>query len=137
MKFGLLARAYAPFQVFGGIFHGDDRGATVRSEVTSRIKAWVVFDPLSGTTEAIHAMSDRSSWILTGDSAVATPTAKVLSTRRGPDYVHMSLHIRGANPMTPPGTPDIDMWITMTASVRSSHLNVNATLSGDQFPTRS
>ncbi|MDB4986007.1 MAG: hypothetical protein JWN04_1185, partial [Myxococcaceae bacterium] len=39
MKFGLVMRAYAPFNMFGLAFHGDNRGPSTRSDVTSRVKA--------------------------------------------------------------------------------------------------
>lgn len=134
MKFGLIARSYAPFQVFGGVFHGDGRGPSTRSDVTSRMKAWVVFDPISGSIEEPQARSDRSRWILGPQSAIGSPSVRVTLSQHGRGHLHFRLHVRGCNPMTPRGTPDIDLWLTLTASVRASLLNVHAILLGDQFP---
>jgi hypothetical protein len=134
MKFGLVARAYAPFKVFGGFFHGDNRGPTTRPDVTSRVKTWVVFDPMAGKVYDAKALSDRSSWTLGDRTAVGLPGARVDAVSSGKGFMHFHLHAWGANPMTPKGTPNIDMRVIMTVSLSQGHLNVEAVLSGDQFP---
>ena len=134
MKFGLVLRAYAPFDWFGMAFHGDNRGPTTSSDVTSRVKAWVVFDPTTGEIGYPSAKSDQSSFVaILPFTATATPHAKLSAVMKGKNSLYFKLHAFGANPLIP-GSPNIDMYVAMTANVGDSRLNINVQLSGDQFP---
>lgn len=135
MKFGLIVRSYAPFDTFGGGFHGDNRGPTTASNVTSRVKAWVTFDPMTGKVDKPEAKSDESRhpWF---QPKVGVPTARVDSTRLGPGWIHFRLSFAGANPITPRSvSPTIDTSVALTAAIGKGHLNINAELKGDQFPS--
>ena len=83
MKFGLIMRAYAPFKVFGGPFHGDNRGPTTSNSVTSRVKSWVDFDPVAGAVGSPHAKSDKSSVIVIPHHAPGHPMTRVSVVKRG------------------------------------------------------
>lgn len=133
MKFGLIMRAYAPFKVFGGPFLGDARGPTTSSAVTSRVKSWVDFDPVAGTIGSPHAKSDQSGVIVVPLRATGIPMTRVSLIKHGPNWISFRMHAAGANPLVP-GAPNIDMVITITASVARGGLNINAQLGGDQFP---
>lgn len=133
MKFGLIMRAYAPFKVFGGIFHGDNRGPTTSDKVTSRLKAWVDFDPVAGTIGSAHAKSDMSSTVVVPYRGTGVPMTRVSVATVGKQTIYLKLHASGANPLVP-GSSNIDMVLGITANVTSNSLNVQADLGGDQFP---
>lgn len=134
MKFGLVMRAYAPFEWFGLVYHGDGRGPTTSSNVTSRVKAWVVFDPVAGAVGYPSAKSDESSFAaILPFTATGVPHANLTAVKRGKNSIYFKLHAFGSNPLMP-GAPDIDMQVAITAKLDSARLDIHAELSGDQFP---
>lgn len=134
MKFGLVLRAYAPFAWFGLAFHGDDRGPTTSPGVTSRVKAWIVFDPVTGEIGYPSAKSDESSYVaILPFTSTAVPHAKLSAVKKGKNSLYFKLHAFGANPLLP-ASPNIDMHLSMTANVDGVRLNIHAELAGDQFP---
>lgn len=134
MKFGLVLRAYAPFEWFGLLYHGDGRGPTTSSNVTSRVKAWVVFDPVSGAVGYPSAKSDESSFAaILPFTATGVPHANLSSVTKGKNSIYFKLHAFGSNPLMP-GAPDIDMRVAMTAHVDGARLDIHAELGGDRFP---
>jgi hypothetical protein len=134
MLFGLILRAYAPFRRFGGVYKGDGRGATTSSSVTSRVKTWVTFDPVTGGVGKPSEKSDTSHFAV-GPSwtAVGIPIGRVSAVKVGRNAVYFQLHSSGSNPLFP-GAPPIDMHVAITASLDANRLNVAATLTGDAFP---
>jgi hypothetical protein len=135
MKYGLIIRSYAPFESFGvPPFHGDARGPSTSSKVGSRMKAWVVFDPTTGRVEPPQAKSDESHllvWPHTRKTEV--PRVRIDAVQLGSNWLHFRLSAAGANPVLP-HSPDIDVRAAVTVSVGKGHLNINAELTGDQFP---
>lgn len=133
MMFGLVLRAYAPFAYFGAAFKGDNRGPTSSPNVTSRIKSWVDFDPVAGTVGLAHAKSDASHWIIGTYSEIGMPVSRVVNVRRGVDSLYFELRSAGSNPLVK-RAPPIDMAVALTTAVRPGRLDVQARLTGDQFP---
>jgi hypothetical protein len=137
MKFGIVLRAYAPFQQFGVFYRGDNRGPTASSNVTSRVKAWVWFDPVAGKIGSPGSKSDDSHFaglfsIVTYHTA-GIPNSRISSVKVGSNSIFFRLFASGSNPLFP-GAPPIDMQVSMTANVSSNRLNISAELTGDNFP---
>jgi hypothetical protein len=115
-------------------FHGDNRGPTTSPSVTSRVKAWVVFDPTTGDIGYPSAKSDESSFVaIIPYTRTETPNASLSAVTKGKNSIFFKLHAFGANPLVP-ASPNIDMYLAMTANVDSARLNIHASLTGDQFP---
>ena len=134
MKYGLVLRAYAPFKRFGIAFAGDARGPTTSPDVTSRIKAWVVFDPIAGTVEDPRAKSDASKYVaVISHRATEAPMTRITRESAGSGWVNFQLHASGANPLVAK-SPPIDMHVSISANVSRDCLNINSQLNGDRFP---
>lgn len=137
MKFGFIVRSYAPFPTFGiPSHHGDNRNASTASSATSRLKAWVAFDPIAGIVETPHAKSDTSTiylgWL--GDySKTGVPEIRIDSVQLGKAWLHFRLHAAGKNPLIAVAA-DIDMHAAVTVSIDKGNLNITGELTGDQFP---
>ena len=98
----MVMRAYAPFAWFGMAFHGDNRGPTTSSTVTSRVKAWVVFDPVTGEIGYPSAKSDESSFAaILPFTRTAVPHAQLSSVKKGKNSIFFKLYAFGANPLVP------------------------------------
>ncbi|MDB4987972.1 MAG: hypothetical protein JWN04_3150 [Myxococcaceae bacterium] len=137
MNFGLILRAYAPFKRFGGFYRGDNRGPTASSAVTSRVKAWVWFDPIAGTIGSPESKSDEShfagmfSFIKYNTAGI--PNSRISAVKVGSNSIFFRLSASGSNPLFP-GAPGIDMQVSMTANVCNQRLIISADLTGDSFP---
>ena len=134
MLFGLILRSYAPFHRFGGVYKGDDRGPTTAPKVTSRVKTWVTFDPVTGSVGKPSAKSDASHFAI-GPSWTATgiPIGRLSGVRSWKNGVYFQLHASGSNPLFP-GAPPIDVHVGITASIVPGRLDISASLTGDGFP---
>lgn len=134
MKFTLHLRAYAPFDTFGGIYHGDGarRGSTTSPAVTARIYAWVSFDLAARTAGVAEARSDPSSIMGLPLKRTARPKAICRSVKVA-GGLFLQLEAWGSNPLAP-GAPDIDVRARLEFAVASGHLGVSGSLEGDLFP---
>jgi hypothetical protein len=135
MNFQLILRSYAPFSSFGvPPFHGDARGPTTSPKVTSRLKAWVNFDPVASTVSQPDASCDETLQVTFGVRGKEIPKVRIDSVKLGKGWMHFRLNTSGANPLLKPASPDIDLHLSITVSLTKQHLNVNAELKGDAFP---
>jgi hypothetical protein len=135
MAYQLIMRSYAPFKSFGvPTFHGDGRGPTTSAKVTSRLAAWVTFDPAKGTVGVPDGKCDETIMLSNNSRATEVPKVRVDSVKLGTGWMHFRLNASGANPVLKPGSPDIDLHVSFTVGLTKQHLNVNADLTGDAFP---
>jgi hypothetical protein len=102
--------------------------------VTSRLAAWVTFDPAKGTVGKPDAKSDETIMLGTNSRATEVPRVRIDSVKLGTGWMHFRLNASGANPVLKPASPDIDLHLPFTVSLTKQHLNVNAELKGDAFP---
>ena len=135
MSFQLIVRSYAPFKSFGvPTFHGDGRGPTTSAKVTSRLAAWVTFDPAKGTVGKPNGKCDETIMLSNNSRATEVPKVRLDFVQLGTGWMHFRLNASGANPVLKPASPDIDLHLSFTVSLTKRHLNVNAELKGDAFP---
>ncbi|EKT3966589.1 RHS repeat-associated core domain-containing protein [Flavobacterium psychrophilum] len=134
-------RSFAPFQYFGGYFHGDgeNRGFTTSATATSRVQQTFTADPTAGTMSGVKTWSDPSSHPVLG-SSTATPSGgvsdfKQTANKDGSNTVTFNSTMSGANPLVP-GSPDIDVKtsFSLTENTKAGTLNVNISQTGDRFP---
>jgi hypothetical protein len=132
-NFTLFVRAFAPFDTFGLLFHGD--GATRRPTTspcaTARIHAWVGFNPLAGTIGQALARSHESTYRWARHGRTAQPQVKASAVKLS-QGIFVQLDAWGANPLIP--SPDVDVRVRIEAASVAGRLNLSASMSGDLFP---
>jgi hypothetical protein len=124
----LYIRSFAPWDSFGGGFHGDGRTFSTSPSVSSRISAHIRFKVPEMTIVSSEIHSDPSSHPLRGPRT-ATPTLYVDGS--GPHYL---ISYEGANPLVP-HSPNIDVLVDVTAQYQAP-LGVcfEGNVLGDGFP---
>lgn len=132
--FVLHVRAYAPFDTFGAVFHGDGsrKGATTSAAATARIHAWAGFDPTTGTHGMATAESDPSRFVGSKFSRRAKPKAFARGIKVA-GGLFLQLDAWGSNPLAP-GAPDIDVRVRADFSISRGSFCASLALEGDLFP---
>lgn len=147
IPYPIMVRAFAPFKKFGFGFHGDNRGYSNTPSFatdhgpTARVHQRILFDTdksslksyawssptfrtadHSGAKRATPSVSFTSNFVVKEDDGVKTFT--------------FGSHVAGANPKTPKGTPDIDIFsnFEITENKESGYLAFSGNLKGDNFP---
>jgi len=143
----LVFRRYAPFSEFGGGFEGDHRiNASTSLNDTARTIGIIGFDRTSigsitgssSGTRYIGAGKKIENFIGTKTSSVSTSVnSKIISLNQ----IAFTASTAGANPMTPPGSPDIDTyvdfkaeWLVQPNSDIATHIRFSGKIRGDNFP---
>jgi len=134
-------RSFLPQESLVGAFSADDRGFSLseasRSRVHSRV---VVHGGEDGFSDRIDegAYSDRTfnPWLGKGPIInTAEPRLQATVTASDDDGVALAMHHAAADPLTPPGTPDVDVHSAVAIRRTSpEHLTVDFRIAGDGFP---
>ena len=132
MSWVLDFRRYAPFNSFGGGFHGDGRSVP-DYEGTSRTRGVVEFDPAAGTAKGTGSsgVSYHVAWPSYQKTATTSCTVSKL-TRTGRD-LRFTVHTAGSLPLIP-GAPDIDTYIDFSVTRLGDKLVYGGLVRGDNFP---
>ncbi|MCK0203072.1 RHS repeat-associated core domain-containing protein [Ornithobacterium rhinotracheale] len=142
IPYPITIRAFAPFKKFGYGFHGDNRGFTTYQGVSSRMTNWIAFDTdkTSITTGGYSSPTYHTKF--PNYKKTAHPTVKFrdgLSITKKGDLktFKFGTHSKAANPLTPPGTPNIDIFsdFTITENKKAGTLSIRGNLTGDNFPS--
>ncbi|MDY3525982.1 RHS repeat domain-containing protein [Riemerella anatipestifer] len=142
IPYPITIRAFAPFEEFGYGFHGDNRGFTTYQGVSSRMTNWIAFDTDKTNITTGGYSSPTYHTKFPNYKKTARPIAKFRDglsiTKRG-DFktFKFGTHAKAANPLTPPGTPDIDIFsdFTITENKKAGTLSIRGNLKGDNFPS--
>lgn len=140
-------RSFAPYETFGGGFHGDGskrgfttaKGVAEGGTVTARVQQSFTVDPTGATVTGNKGWADKSSHPLLGEATATVSSSitgfKASSDDAGNSTVSFTANMAGANPLVP-GSPDIDVHtnFTLTENLEAGTLNVNAVQTGDAFP---
>ncbi len=131
MAFQLIFKRYAPFNYFGGGFHGD--GRTTASLVGSA-RTWgiVDFDIDKGVIK-YSARSDPS-WHKLAPSIKRTGVPKIVLSKEklSPNRLVFTAHTAGALPI--PGAPPIDTFVDFDIDSSTGTIVAKGVLRGDNFP---
>lgn len=132
MLYNFWFRRYAPFAEFGFGFEGDKRTAASTSfSDTARTSGGCSFGP--NFVGPGYGTSSGTRHKLSQASAMSKVTSSVTVATRSLSIVRFTAMTAGANPMVP-GAPDIDTFVDLTATFRSSELILDGTVRGDTFP---
>jgi len=141
IPYPITIRGFAPFKHFGFGFHGDDRGYST-GNVSARVHQVINFDT-DKTSITTNAWSSPT-WKTSDPSNKKTATPSVRFTRdsvidpKGDNTTFdFGSYVRASNPLTPPGTPDIDIYsnFSITENKKAGILSVSGSLRGDNFPS--
>ncbi len=146
IPYPITIRAFAPFNYFGGGFHGDRRSySNVRSYTndtgpSARVHQVINFDT-DKTTMTTTAWSSETSHRFLPGSMRETPSvnfidkAKLRESGNSKTY-DFGTHVKGANPMVP-GAPNIDVFsdFSITENKKAGTLSISGSLTGDNFPS--
>jgi RHS repeat-associated protein len=139
-------RSFAPFPVFGGNFHGDNRGYSLAlgvkegGAITSRAQQTFTVDPTKGSHTDPKSWSDPSTHPWFG-TKTATDKGKIedfkaSSDQNGNSTVTFTSELAASNPLVPL-SPDIDVIteFKMVENTKAGTLDITATQTGDHFPS--
>ena len=137
--FGPTVSMYSVPVPLAGAFHGDGRGFSLDASspgVTSRVNALLEVNVESGTSGRSKAWCDPSHgpWQGVGfqETAVGTPVA-TFAVARSDAIVNATIEYGAANPLIATA-PDIDARGEYVLIPGSGTLQIDATITGDQFP---
>jgi hypothetical protein len=142
IPYPITIRAFAPFNTFGGGFHGDgaNRGFTTSSNATARVHQKINFDT-DKTTLTTSAWSSPSSHRFLPGSATATPSVGftgdyTIANKGDSKTFDFGTHVAASNPMVP-GSPPIDVFssFSITENKKAGTLDISGKLTGDNFPS--
>lgn len=142
IPYPITIRSFAPFNYFGGGFHGDGakRGYTTSSTATARVHQRIDFDTDKSKISAKAWSSPTSHRLLPGSntakSSVEFTDGFKTKTSGAAKTFMFGTHSKGANPMVP-GSPNIDVFsdFSITENKKAGTLDISGTLTGDNFPS--
>ncbi len=133
-------RSFAPFQYFGGGFHGDNRGFSSSRGVTSRVSQSFTLETETGGLSNVNTFSSSSSHRFLPGELTANPYGSVGVTRsnysNGFNSHGIGAEYAGANPFIP-GSPDIDVFssLSVVEDTKNGTVTISGALTGDNFPS--
>ena len=142
IPYPITIRAFSPHTTFGFGFHGDGRGYSTNLNATARLHERINFD----TDKAgFTAIAWSSKTFMTSDpSGAKRAIPSLLFTKnlaighRGDSKTfNFGTSAASANPKTPPGTPDINVFsdFSITENKKAGTLSITGKLTGDNFPS--
>lgn len=142
IPYPITIRSFAPFEYFGGGFHGDgaNRNYTLDPNATARVHQRIEFDTDS-TTLQTNAWSSPTFHSLYPDFQMTeTPAIEIgdfnIIENGTSKTFNFDTHYAGANPLTP-GAPSIDVFsdFSITENKANGTLKIEGSLTGDNFPS--
>ena len=148
VPYPITIRSFAPFVCFGFGFHGDGRGySNVPSYAsgqgpTARAHQRILFDT-DKTTISTYGWCSRTFKVASpGEWKTAKPTVSFtrdfsIITSGNTKLFTFGTHSAAANPLTPPGTPTIDVFANFSIfeNKQAGTLQISGELTGDNFPS--
>ena len=126
IPYPITIRGFAPFKEFGFGFHGDGRGYST-GNVSARVHQKINFDT-DKTTMTTTAWSSPT-WKTSDPSNKKTAIPSVNFTgdftikQNGDNKTFgFGSHVAAANPLTPPGTPNIDIFSNFSIKIGRAHV---------------
>ena len=140
IPYPITVRAFAPFKSFGFGYHGDGRGYSTSSGVTARSHQVINFDTdkKSISTRVWSSPTfkvGKPEGAKTASPSVTFDKGLSISDENGAKTFSFGTHSKAANPKTPPGTPNIDVFTDFSITSTIGSLSVKGKLTGDNFPS--
>jgi RHS repeat-associated protein len=139
IPYPITVRSFAPFNYFGGGFHGDgaNRGFTTSSTATARIHQTINFDT-DKTQLKTNVWSSPSSHRFLPGTITGSPTVSIdnftIANNGDSKTFNFGTHSKGSNPFIP-GSPNIDVLSNFSITESNGLLSVSGDLKGDNFPS--
>ena len=137
IPYPITVRAFHPDKYFGGGFSGDNRGYST-ANATARVTQKLNFDTDKSSITA-EAWSSKSHALWGTFESRATPSQEITSfttsTDEGGKHFGIGAHVASANPLTPPGTPDVDIFSSLSITSKDNTLSITGKLTGDNYPS--
>ena len=139
IAYPITIRSFAPWDHFGGIFHGDgeNRGFTTSLSATARIHQTIDFDTDRTTIEpTVSSSTSRIRFIgLPSESKPSVVKKGPRITSDGDSRTfEFSTHAYGSIPQLFGLGPNINMFSDFTITEREGLLSISGSLKGDNFP---
>ena len=130
--FELVFKRYAPFNSFGGGFHGDGR---VTPNILGSARTWgiVQFTVSEGITSRSAKSSPTFHKMIPSFQREQQPRITISGERKTPDVFSFTAHTEGSNPLVP-AAPDIDTFLDLSLIVGHESISITARMRGDDFP---
>ena len=142
IPYPITVRSFAPFKDFGFGYHGDIRGYSTNPTASARVHQNINFDTDRNFVSANVWSSPTYKVDNPSGSRTASPTVEftsdlAISKIGNAKTYSFGTHSAGANPLTPPGTPEIDVFsnFSITANSKTGNLSISGRLTGDNFPS--
>jgi len=139
IPYPITIRSFAPFNYFGGGFHGDgsNRGFSTSSIATARVHQRINFDT-DKTHLKTNVWSSPSSHRLLPGMITGSPTVSIdnfsIANNADSKTFNFETHSKGSNPYIP-GSPNIDVFSNFLITESDGLLNISGDLKGDNFPS--
>jgi RHS repeat-associated protein len=149
IPYPITVRAFAPFRTFGFVYHGDNRGysntpsyAKNDQGPSARLHQRILFDTDKSSLSSYGWSSKSYKEGNAQDSRRATPELSftkglAISQQGDSKTFEFGTHAASANPKTPSGTPNIDVFsdFSITENKKAGTLKISGKLTGDKFPS--
>ncbi|PWG81170.1 RHS repeat domain-containing protein, partial [Pararcticibacter amylolyticus] len=138
IPYPITVRAFHPDKYFGGGYSGDNRGYTT-APATARVTQRLLFDTDKSTLTS-QAWSSKTHALYGTFESRAMPKQKISSFTSstgsdGAKHFGIEAHVASANPLAPPGTPDVDVFSSLSITSKDNTLSITGKLTGDNFPS--
>ena len=142
IPYPITVRSFAPFKLFGGGFHGDNRGFSTSSTASARVHQFIDFDTDKTTLKTNVWSSPTWHTAAPWYQKTAIPSVEIekgsFKIVKSGDVSKFTFRTQysGANPLTP-GAPNIDVFadFTITEDKSAGTLSIYGKLTGDNFPS--
>lgn len=137
IPYPITVRAFHPDKYFGG-YSGDNRGYTT-AFATARVTQKLLFDTDKSSLTS-EAWSSKTHALYGAFESRATPKQEITSftsstSDDGAKHFGIQAHVASANPLAPPGTPDVDVFSALSITSKDNTLSITGKLTGDNFPS--
>ncbi len=134
MSYLLVFKRYAPFESFGGGFHGRGDSRPSYPDV-ARTWAGVPFDRSGVTGAGVGAASPTTHRTTRSSEYISNVRVTVTNARLDDGLVLFTAHSAGSNPHPiAVGAPDIDTYIDACIHFNGNGLTVSGVVRGNDFP---
>lgn len=138
IPYPITVRGFHPDQYFGGGFSGDNRAYTT-ANTTARVTQRLMFDADKSSLTA-ESWSSKSHALYGTFERRAMPEQEITSftsstNEDGSKSFGINAHVASANPFGPPGTPNVDIFSSLSITSKDNSLSITGKLTGDNYPS--
>lgn len=132
MPYELVFKRYAPFEWFGGGFHGDNRNEP-SLHASARTSARIEFDFAQGVISSVGSSGESYNRVAPNVRRTGTTNVSITNQSLSGGVLKFTAHSEGALPLIPM-SPDIDTFVDVIARETASGVMMEGKVRGDSFP---